>query len=471
MPRGRRSRDRGYISGNRIIAATTAEVLVNYLVVAGGGGGGGAVPDGWHAGGGGAGGTLTGTGLLIDSGIPYTITIGAGGARGTGSSTNGNGSNTTQGADGTSSSIGALISTTGGGGGGASSGAGGAGSKNFGRSGGSGGGGGSNYNQASSPGGTAISGQGNNGGNGSVGGNGYGGGGGGKGSVGGSATTGGAGGTGQAFSITGASVTYAVGGGTGVTGTPSNATNNTGNGGSSPKIPAGGGAVNSANGGSGVVILSYSNLYTMNIGAGLSYSTQVLNNDKITTFTGGSGSISFALAPVTTGDYESIATVLVGSAGASTVTFSNIPQTYKHLQIRAIGRTDRALTIDGFRIQFNNTTTTAQYRSHFLGGNGSSAFSGDEGNTAGVINQRFSGATSTASMFGASVIDILDYTNTNKYKTVRCLGGTDQNGSGEVYLTSGVWMNTAAVNEIDIVPNIGTNFVQYSSFALYGIQG
>lgn len=171
------------------------------------------------------------------------------------------------------------------------------------------------------------------------------------------------------------------------------------------------------------------------------------------------------------GDFESIATTTVGVGGSSTITFSSIPSTYTHLQIRAIGRTDRASTVDGFRIQFNNITTTAQYRSHFLGGNGSTAFSGDELNTAGIINQRFSGATSTASVFGVSVIDILDYANTNKYKTARCLGGTDQNGSGEVYLTSGVWMNTAAISEIDIVPNIGTNFVQYSQFALYGIRG
>jgi hypothetical protein len=174
---------------------------------------------------------------------------------------------------------------------------------------------------------------------------------------------------------------------------------------------------------------------------------------------------------VVVGDYESINTVTVGSGGQATITFASIPATFKHLQIRAIGRTDRASTLDGFRIQFNNITTTAQYRSHFLGGNGSTTFSGDELNTAGVVNQRFSGATSTASMFGASVVDILDYTDTNKNKTVRCLGGTDQNGSGEIYLTSGVWLNTDAINEIDIVPNIGTNFVQHTQFALYGIKG
>ena len=172
------------------------------------------------------------------------------------------------------------------------------------------------------------------------------------------------------------------------------------------------------------------------------------------------------------GSYESIATTVVGGGGQATITFASIPATFSHLQIRAMGRTDRTpATIDGFRIQFNNITTTAQYRSHYLVGTGSSAGSGDELNTAGIVAQRFSTQAATSNMYGAAVIDILDYANTNKHKTARCLGGVDLNGSGEMYLTSGVWMNTAAISEIDIVPNIGTNFSVYSSFALYGIKG
>jgi hypothetical protein len=173
-----------------------------------------------------------------------------------------------------------------------------------------------------------------------------------------------------------------------------------------------------------------------------------------------------------TGSYESIATTVVGGGGQATITFASIPATYSHLQIRAIGRSDRTTAaLDGFRIQFNNVTTSAQYRSHYLVGSGASAGSGDEGNTAGIVAQRFSTQIATSSMYGAAVIDILDYANTNKNTTIRCIGGTDQNGSGEIYLTSGVWLNTAAISEIDIVPNIGTNFSIYSSFALYGIKG
>ena len=175
---------------------------------------------------------------------------------------------------------------------------------------------------------------------------------------------------------------------------------------------------------------------------------------------------------VTAGDFQSIATTTVGVGGTGTITFSDIPQTYKHLQIRVIGRTNRAAqTVDSFRVQFNNITTTSQYRSHFVYGSGSVVASADGGNTAGIASYRTTASNSTSGMFGASIVDILDYTNTNKYKTSRCLGGTDQNGSGEMYLGSGVWMNTAAISEIDIVPNIGTIFSQYSSFALFGIKG
>ena len=75
-------------------------------------------------------------------------------------------------------------------------------------------------------------------------------------------------------------------------------------------------------------------------------------------------------------------------------------------------------------------------------------------------------------IFGANVLDILDYANTSKYTTARILGGIDINGSGgNIRLDSGVWMNTAAVTSLTISPTTANNFVQYSSFALYGIKG
>jgi hypothetical protein len=76
-----------------------------------------------------------------------------------------------------------------------------------------------------------------------------------------------------------------------------------------------------------------------------------------------------------------------------------------------------------------------------------------------------------ANVFGGVVIDILDYKNTNKYKTVRILSGTEYNNSnGGVSFNSGLWQNTDAITTITLQPS-GANFAEYSQFALYGIKG
>jgi hypothetical protein len=78
-------------------------------------------------------------------------------------------------------------------------------------------------------------------------------------------------------------------------------------------------------------------------------------------------------------------------------------------------------------------------------------------------------------MFGAGIIDILDYTNTNKYKTIRSMQGTNQNTTADdnIFFVSGfMFANTNAVTQIDVVADsTGVGFVEYSQFALYGIKG
>lgn len=174
--------------------------------------------------------------------------------------------------------------------------------------------------------------------------------------------------------------------------------------------------------------------------------------------------------------YESIATYTVGSGGSSSITFSSIPSTFTHLQLRVIGRTDSAgSAYDAFLIKANNDATTSNYTYHYLNGDGASATAGQEnGNYGGAVVYRIGGATATANVFGTAITDILDYRNTNKYKTFRSLGGVDYNGSsplGEIYFGSNLWLSTSAITSLDIVPRTGTNFVQYSHFALYGIKG
>lgn len=159
--------------------------------------------------------------------------------------------------------------------------------------------------------------------------------------------------------------------------------------------------------------------------------------------------------------FESIATVTVGAGGSSTVEFTSIPSTYTHLQIRQI----TSNTTDGdIYMQFNNDTGS-NYTRHFLYGNGTNAVAGND-----LSTQSGGYTTTTSGNFGGQIIDILDYANTNKYKTSRMLTGFDNNGSGFIVLYSGSWRNTAAVSSIKLLVTSG-NFRQYSSFALYGIKG
>lgn len=168
------------------------------------------------------------------------------------------------------------------------------------------------------------------------------------------------------------------------------------------------------------------------------------------------------------GDYESIQTYNLTTATAS-VTFSSIPATYSHLQIRALGRTDRAVSMSGLGMRFNGDTAT-NYSDHNVTGDGATATAGADVSASYIFLARYPGASATASMFGVGVIDILDYANTNKYKTTRNLSGTDLNGSGQVHLQSGNWRSTSAITSIQLYPDISGNLVQYSSFALYGIK-
>ena len=167
------------------------------------------------------------------------------------------------------------------------------------------------------------------------------------------------------------------------------------------------------------------------------------------------------------GDYESIATITVGSGGAANVTFSSIPSTYQHLQIRGVMRSTSSS--QDFLYLRVNSDTGSNYSAHRIGGDGSTA------TAAGFAGQiwcwfGFAAGTSNTNIVGATVLDILDYANTNKNKTMRGIYGSDYNGSGQIYGPfSNGWYNTSAISSITILGS--SNIAEYSSFALYGIKG
>lgn len=171
-----------------------------------------------------------------------------------------------------------------------------------------------------------------------------------------------------------------------------------------------------------------------------------------------------------TGSFESIATQSVGAGGVSSVTFSSIPSTYTHLQIRAITKTTESATKDWTVLYMRfNSDTGSNYALHQINGTGAAVGAGAASSTSFTYGP-YAAKSGLASTFAGTVMDILDYANTNKYKTVRALTGVDMNGAGEISFQSGLWMNTSAINTINIYPTTA-NLDQYSHFALYGIKG
>lgn len=175
--------------------------------------------------------------------------------------------------------------------------------------------------------------------------------------------------------------------------------------------------------------------------------------------------------PRVTNAYESIATVTVGSGGQASASFTSISSDYKHLQIRILGKSNRADQNEAIGIQFNSDTGN-NYGSHGLWGDGSGLGVAQLNYPGSAISLPWiAGDSNGSSVFGVSIIDILDYTNTNKYTTVRGLNGYDNNGNGQAAFGSGLWSNTAAVTSVTVKPFYGSLWKQYSVIALYGIKG
>jgi len=213
------------------------------------------------------------------------------------------------------------------------------------------------------------------------------------------------------------------------------------------------------------------------LSVGTAYTFTVTASNSTGSATSGASS-SLTLAAV--GKYESIASTTVGAGGSSSISFTSIPATYTHLQVRALCQTNRAgYVIDAFTVKFNSDTGS-NYSWHTLYGgfDSSPSVTVDVGTSATATRFYWGNSSVSANVFTAVVMDILDYTNTNKYKTIRTLAGFDVNGTagtgsygGTVCLSSGNWRNTNAITSIEIASTVSANFTQYTQFALYGIKG
>ena len=165
---------------------------------------------------------------------------------------------------------------------------------------------------------------------------------------------------------------------------------------------------------------------------------------------------------------EAIATQYL-EADAASVTFSGIPATYEHLQVRfsAAANTTGIITAS---LLFNADTTASNYYIHSMRGFASST--NGLATTGGAPTMfAFSSAIPAAS-YNTAVVDILDDANSNKNTTTAGVRGaaTDVDTYGDyVEFVSGLWTSTVVVSSVVFQANTG-RFVRGSEFTLDGLN-
>jgi hypothetical protein len=160
--------------------------------------------------------------------------------------------------------------------------------------------------------------------------------------------------------------------------------------------------------------------------------------------------------------YTALANVTLGSP--SLLTFSNIPATYRDLRIVFAGNLHEASSASVF-MQFSGDTTATNYNHVRMSGNGSSASSGTQNNN----RTAFEGAGLEQGTNGTFIVDILDYSATDKHKTALSRNGANKTGAQAAEAFAIRWSNTAAVTSVAFTLGGGNNFAAGSTFALYGI--
>jgi hypothetical protein len=179
--------------------------------------------------------------------------------------------------------------------------------------------------------------------------------------------------------------------------------------------------------------------------------------------------------------YDPAATWLIqrvtATGGETSLSFTNIPQTYTSLQIRGIYRDSRTASSGGqlsLVLRFNSDTTDANYAAHTLQGNGATASASGSTSYPYIGTGVSTGPSSQTTTYGVNIGDIHDYTSTTRNKTVRWYSGSNQNTATNsdqvIKMESLLWLSTNAITRIDI-NCLYVSFAAGTTFALYGFKG
>ncbi len=153
-----------------------------------------------------------------------------------------------------------------------------------------------------------------------------------------------------------------------------------------------------------------------------------------------------------TATYTPLANITLGSS-ASSVTFSNIPNTYRDLVLVVNGT---AGPTNDIKLNFNGSTSGYSWVAMFGQASGPVSNSG----SLSYANIHYCASADRYSI----ITNIMDYSDTNKYKQILNRSGQ----SAQVFATTNRWENTNAITSIALAPQTGT-FASNSVFELYGV--
>lgn len=161
---------------------------------------------------------------------------------------------------------------------------------------------------------------------------------------------------------------------------------------------------------------------------------------------------------------------LTGSV--TSVTFSSIPQGFRHLVLFSWARSDRVAELDSLPIRFNADSGNNYDYQQIVGSSTSVTSATGRAQTA-MFTMIIEAASSRASTFSGNITFIFNYLSSSAEKRIMSLAQVEGNLSADADLiiefASGGWRSTASITSITIFPGIGTNLVSGSSFQLYGI--
>ena len=169
---------------------------------------------------------------------------------------------------------------------------------------------------------------------------------------------------------------------------------------------------------------------------------------------------------------QPIYTQTVGSGGANSVLFNNIPQTFTDLKLVVSGRTTASAQMSIGYMQFGTSGTidsSTNYSRTYLQAYGTGSYSGRNSSQASIEIDQFPAAGATANTFGSIDFYIPNYTSSN-FKSIIYDDVAENNSTTDnnIAPVAALWRNTNPISML-LIYTTGANFVQYSTFSLYGV--